>query len=246
MVFRLKELLGKRFDEEVQFFKAWQKDKKGVGALIPTSIYAAHRMASVINPRSGMPIIELGAGTGVITKAILERGIKPHQLVSQLFHPNQKRRMGLSGPPMSFRRLARHPLVPPIYKLIAAMEAPGFNWPTCPQADSSAARFGKYEDCPSGWQAVGSSESDRPGLGQERNICRIAADRLSLPVVFKNKGLGGYHGDGSRPVQIEIDGKVVAATTQTAGNDRGHSLGNGPTYLHHPSTDARKALVHRV
>jgi hypothetical protein len=50
---------------------------------------------------------------------------------------------------------------PPIYKLIAAMEAPGFNWPTCPQANSSAARFEKYEDCPSGWQAVGSSESGR-------------------------------------------------------------------------------------
>jgi len=119
---------------------------------------------------------------------------------------------------------------PPIYKLIAAMEAPGFNWPTCPQANSSAARFEKYEDCPSGWQAVGSSESDRPGLGQERNICRIAADRLSLPIVFKNNALGGHHGDGSRPVQIEIDGKVVAATIQPAGNDRGHSLGNVPTY----------------
>lgn len=115
---------------------------------------------------------------------------------------------------------------PPIYKLIAAMEAPGFNWPTCPQANSSAARFEKYEDCPSGWQAVGSSESDRPGLGQERNICRIAADRHA----FKNNALGGHRGDGSRSVLIEIDGKVVAATIRTAGNDRGHSLGNGPTY----------------
>ncbi|MER9594060.1 hypothetical protein [Mesorhizobium sp. M0244] len=119
---------------------------------------------------------------------------------------------------------------PPIYKLIAAMEAPGFNWPTCPQANSSAARFEKYEDCPSGWQAVGSSESDRPGLGQERNICRIAADRLSLPVVFKNNALGGHQGNGSRQVQIEIDGKVVTATIQTAGDDRGHFVGNGPTY----------------
>ncbi|WP_245420674.1 hypothetical protein [Mesorhizobium sp. WSM3876] len=119
---------------------------------------------------------------------------------------------------------------PPIYKLIAAMEAPGFNWPTCPQANSSAARFEKYEDCPSGWQAVGNSESDRPGLGQERNICRISSDRLSLPVVLKNSGLGGHHEDGSRQLQIEIDGKVVAATIQTAGNDRGHSLGNSPTY----------------
>ncbi|MER9070683.1 hypothetical protein NKH84_29810 [Mesorhizobium sp. M0902] len=120
---------------------------------------------------------------------------------------------------------------PPIYKLIAAMEAPGFDWPTCPQANSSAARFEKYEDCPSGWQAVGSYESDRPGIGQERNICRIASDRLSLPVVFKNSGLGGHHGNGSRQVQIEIDGKLVAATIQTAGNDRGHSVGNGPTYV---------------
>ncbi|RWK19233.1 MAG: hypothetical protein EOR40_31765, partial [Mesorhizobium sp.] len=87
-----------------------------------------------------------------------------------------------------------------------------------------------YEDCPSGWQAVGSSESDRPGLGQERNICRISSDRLSLPVVLKNGGLGGHHEDGSRQLQIEIDGKLVAAKIQTAANDRGHSLGDGPTY----------------
>ncbi|QPC95561.1 hypothetical protein [Mesorhizobium sp. INR15] len=119
---------------------------------------------------------------------------------------------------------------PPVYKLIAAMEAPGFNWPTCPQANSSAARFEKYEDCPSGWQTVGNSESDRPGSGQEPNICRIAAGRLSLPVVVKNGALGGNRGDGSRQVQIEIDGKGVTATIQTAGNDRRHSLGNGPTY----------------
>ncbi|UXN57725.1 phospholipid N-methyltransferase PmtA [Phyllobacterium zundukense] len=82
MVFRLKERLGKRFEEEVQFFKGWRKDRKGVGAVIPTSIHTARRMASVINPRSGMPVLELGAGTGVITKAILERGINPRQLVS--------------------------------------------------------------------------------------------------------------------------------------------------------------------
>ncbi|WP_245307330.1 MULTISPECIES: hypothetical protein [Mesorhizobium] len=29
-----------------------------------------------------MPVLELDAGTGVITQAILERGIKPQQLVS--------------------------------------------------------------------------------------------------------------------------------------------------------------------
>ncbi|MBY2918420.1 methyltransferase domain-containing protein [Rhizobium leguminosarum] len=82
MVFRLKERLGKRFEEEVQFFKGWQKDKKGVGAVIPTSIHTARRMASVVDPRSRLAVLELGAGTGVITKAILARGVEPRQLVS--------------------------------------------------------------------------------------------------------------------------------------------------------------------
>ncbi|UVK48265.1 hypothetical protein BPNPMPFG_007604 (plasmid) [Mesorhizobium sp. AR07] len=118
---------------------------------------------------------------------------------------------------------------PPISKLIAAMESPGFNWPTCPQANSSAAKYEKYEDCPSGWQAVGAN-SDRPGMGQERSICRIATDRLTLPVTFMNSRLGQNHDDGSRQAQIEIDGKFVTAKIQITGNDRGHSLGNGSTY----------------
>ncbi|MCW0002272.1 class I SAM-dependent methyltransferase [Pararhizobium sp. YC-54] len=88
MVFRLKERLGKRFEEEVQFFKGWQKDKKGVGAVIPTSIHTARRMASVVNPSSGLPVLELGAGTGVITKAILARGVEPRQLVSVEYSKN--------------------------------------------------------------------------------------------------------------------------------------------------------------
>jgi phosphatidylethanolamine/phosphatidyl-N-methylethanolamine N-methyltransferase len=82
MNFRLKERLGKKFDEEIRFFKGWQRDKKGVGALLPTSSVTARRMASVIDMSSGLPVLELGAGTGVITKAILERGVKPADLIS--------------------------------------------------------------------------------------------------------------------------------------------------------------------
>ncbi|MER8579558.1 hypothetical protein NKG95_12520 [Mesorhizobium sp. M1423] len=119
---------------------------------------------------------------------------------------------------------------PPIYKLIAAMKAPGFNWPTCPQANSSAARFEKYEDCPSGWQAVGSYDSDRPGMGQERDICRISADRLSLPVTFTNSRFGRDHDNGSRQAQIEIEGKLVRAKIQTTSSDRRSFAGDGSTY----------------
>jgi phosphatidylethanolamine/phosphatidyl-N-methylethanolamine N-methyltransferase len=39
-------------------------------------------MASVIDPSSGLPVLELGPGTGIITKAILRQGISPEELVS--------------------------------------------------------------------------------------------------------------------------------------------------------------------
>ena len=55
---------------------------KAVGSVLPTSSITARRMACVINPESGLPVLELGPGTGVITKAILKRGIKPENLWS--------------------------------------------------------------------------------------------------------------------------------------------------------------------
>ncbi|MGE7370115.1 phospholipid N-methyltransferase PmtA [Neorhizobium sp. NPDC001467] len=82
MELRLKERLGRRFDEEIRFFKGWMDGPKSVGAICPTSSVTARRMASVITPSSGLPVLELGPGTGVITKAILERGIAPENLVS--------------------------------------------------------------------------------------------------------------------------------------------------------------------
>lgn len=82
MELRLKERLGRKFDEEIRFFKGWMDGPKSVGAICPTSSVTARRMASVITPSSGLPVLELGPGTGVITKAILESGISPSDLVS--------------------------------------------------------------------------------------------------------------------------------------------------------------------
>ena len=85
MNFRLKQHLEKKFDEEIRFFKGWKQNMKAVGAIIPTSGITARRMASVVNPHSGLPVLELGPGTGVITKAILDKGVKPRDLVSVEF-----------------------------------------------------------------------------------------------------------------------------------------------------------------
>lgn len=82
MELRLKERLGRKFDEEIRFFKGWMDGPKQVGAILPTSSVTARRMASVINPRSGLPVLELGPGTGIITKAILNHGVAPEKLVS--------------------------------------------------------------------------------------------------------------------------------------------------------------------
>lgn len=70
------------FDEDFKFFRGWMDNAKAVGSVTPTSRYCARSMASVINPDSGLPVLELGPGTGPITRAILERGIKPENLYS--------------------------------------------------------------------------------------------------------------------------------------------------------------------
>ena len=69
-----------KFDDELKFFKGWIDKPRAVGSIIPTSSVTARRMASVIDTKSGLPILEVGPGTGVITRAILRRGVKPAEL----------------------------------------------------------------------------------------------------------------------------------------------------------------------
>lgn len=82
MVRRLKQKFEKKFDEEIRFFKGMMQGPKTVGAIAPTSSITARRMASVVSPHASLPVLELGPGTGVITKAILARGVKPENLFS--------------------------------------------------------------------------------------------------------------------------------------------------------------------
>ncbi|TCL72109.1 phospholipid N-methyltransferase PmtA [Rhizobium sp. BK251] len=82
MALRLKERLGRKFDEEIRFFKGMIQGPKTVGSIVPTSSITARKMASVINPRADLPVLELGPGTGAITKAILARGLPAERLVA--------------------------------------------------------------------------------------------------------------------------------------------------------------------
>lgn len=82
MVGTLSRKLSERFGEEIRFFRGWIDGPKAVGSIVPTSAATARRMASVVNPKSGLPVLELGPGTGVVTKAILQRGIAPSSLIA--------------------------------------------------------------------------------------------------------------------------------------------------------------------
>ncbi|MGB8293324.1 MAG: rRNA adenine N-6-methyltransferase family protein, partial [Rhizobium ruizarguesonis] len=79
---KVKERFGKRFDDEIRFFRGMMQGPKTVGSIVPTSSITAKRMASVVDIHSGLPVLELGPGTGAITKAILGRGVRPENLVA--------------------------------------------------------------------------------------------------------------------------------------------------------------------
>jgi phosphatidylethanolamine/phosphatidyl-N-methylethanolamine N-methyltransferase len=65
--------------DNFRFLKALIARPKTVGAVIPSSPALARAMARQIDPAAG-PVLEIGPGTGVISEAILERGVAPSQL----------------------------------------------------------------------------------------------------------------------------------------------------------------------
>lgn len=58
----------------IGFFRAWIANPRRVSAIAPSGQTLARLITSEIKPSDG-PVIELGPGTGVFTKAILQRGV---------------------------------------------------------------------------------------------------------------------------------------------------------------------------
>lgn len=66
--------------DNLRFLKALMTRPKNVGAIVPSSPALTRAIAAGIDLHRTGPILELGPGTGVITQAILERGIAPERL----------------------------------------------------------------------------------------------------------------------------------------------------------------------
>src|SRR4051794_25534222 len=89
----LRKTLADKFDDELKFFKGWIDKPKAVGSIVPTSSVTARKMASIVNPKSGLPVLEVGPGTGVITRAILALGVRPEDLYTVEYSPDFARHL---------------------------------------------------------------------------------------------------------------------------------------------------------
>jgi phosphatidylethanolamine/phosphatidyl-N-methylethanolamine N-methyltransferase len=67
--------------EMALFLSRWLKAPHRIGALAPSSRYLARAMARQIEPRQARLVVELGGGTGSITRALLAAGLPPERLV---------------------------------------------------------------------------------------------------------------------------------------------------------------------
>ena len=69
------------------FSKATLSNPRAVGAACPSSPFLAREMARQVDINSDGYIIELGGGTGMITRALLEHGVSPDKLITVEFSP---------------------------------------------------------------------------------------------------------------------------------------------------------------
>lgn len=68
------------------FFRSWLRDPFQVASVAPSSRWLARLMATGIAPESS--VVELGAGTGTLTSAILDCGVRPENLFLIEQHPD--------------------------------------------------------------------------------------------------------------------------------------------------------------
>ena len=74
-------LLDEQDKEAMRFFVMWLKAPTRIGAVVPSSRHLARAMAREVRGVGPGTIVELGAGTGSVTRALIEAGIPKERLV---------------------------------------------------------------------------------------------------------------------------------------------------------------------
>lgn len=77
---------GDNLESAYRFFRQWLREPRATAALAPSGRALAARMAAAVG-RDARAVVELGGGTGVMTRALLERGIAPERLLVVELNP---------------------------------------------------------------------------------------------------------------------------------------------------------------
>jgi len=78
---------SRRASDRLAFLKSLAGNPRLTGAVAPSGPALSRLMASFVDPDDDKPILELGPGTGVVTSALIERGIAPEKIVAIEFNP---------------------------------------------------------------------------------------------------------------------------------------------------------------
>jgi phosphatidylethanolamine/phosphatidyl-N-methylethanolamine N-methyltransferase len=73
--------------QHLDFIRGLIARPKNVGAIAPSSPALARAIAREIDPEIPGPVLELGPGTGVVTEALIERGIAPERITAIEYDP---------------------------------------------------------------------------------------------------------------------------------------------------------------
>jgi phosphatidylethanolamine/phosphatidyl-N-methylethanolamine N-methyltransferase len=76
-----------RLDDEVRFLRSWIEKPLHMGAVMPSGRLLARTMAQYVDVDSEDPVVELGPGTGAITKALIDHGVDQERLVLVEYNP---------------------------------------------------------------------------------------------------------------------------------------------------------------
>jgi phosphatidylethanolamine/phosphatidyl-N-methylethanolamine N-methyltransferase len=74
--------------DNLRFLRALVSRPKNIGAIVPSSRALARAIAAQIDPGRPGPVLELGPGTGVVTEALLERGLAGERLTLVEYDPD--------------------------------------------------------------------------------------------------------------------------------------------------------------
>lgn len=68
--------------DELRFLRSLVVRPRSIGAIAPSSPALARKIAEQIDPRTDGMVLELGPGTGVVTEALIARGVAEERLIA--------------------------------------------------------------------------------------------------------------------------------------------------------------------